>query len=84
MKKLPEKGIAFLSKDPSVQRAASGQTMGTFQQHVFERRPQGLRILEINLKPPLKLAPGQHISPRGRDSPILLWASCSPMARAVH
>lgn len=84
MRKLPKKGIAFLSKDPSVQRAASGQNMGKFQQHVFERCPRGVRILKVNLKPPLKLASGQCISPQGRDSAILLWASCSPTARAVH
>lgn len=78
MKKLPEKGIAFLSKDPSVQRAASGQNMGKFQQHVFQRRPQGLRILEVNLKLPLKLSPGQCISPGEGTHPSFSGLRAAP------
>lgn len=56
--------------DPILQHAAPGQFLqqkpkntGEFKEHISEKSPQGIRITESTLKPPLKLVQGSCISP---------------------
>lgn len=40
---------------PWVSASSRGQKMGMFKHHIFEKSPQGIRIIDSNLKSPLKI-----------------------------
>ena len=64
--------------------SSRGQNTGEFKQHIFEESPQGIRIIDSNLKPSFKRVLGLRATLWWGGSFVLLRTSCGPTARAVH